>query len=157
MPAMGTGQREIPCTPAQHKMSQPAHTFPFVTSRSNRRSQAEHRYMTRKSGKVSTTPVRFEWRQQRAPLWVPQDTGWDPDRASQRCVKCADLAFRGSPTMNRVPRRGTARPCELPRLARIPCTDFGTRFRLFRTARGSKDYRELSKAYRQISLVAGIG
>lgn len=29
MPAMGTGQREIPYTPAQHKMSQPAHAFLF--------------------------------------------------------------------------------------------------------------------------------
>ncbi|AHY52788.1 hypothetical protein BJS_00159 [Bradyrhizobium japonicum SEMIA 5079] len=74
-------------------MSQPAHTFPFVTSRSNRRSQAEHRYMTRKSGKVLTTPVRFEGGGSNA----------------RRFGSCANLAFRGSPTMNRVPRRGRLR------------------------------------------------
>lgn len=55
-PAMRTDQREIPCAPAQHKMSQPVHAFPFMTSCLNRHSRPEHNCMTRKSGKTSNAP-----------------------------------------------------------------------------------------------------
>lgn len=96
-PAMRTDQREIPCAPAQHKMSQPVHASPFMTSRLNRRSRAEHSRIARKSGKTSNAPVRFEW-----PRTLSQTPRWnrEPGTAGVR-----HNPSRGSPTMNGVPRR----------------------------------------------------
>jgi hypothetical protein len=58
--------------------------------------------MTRKSGKVLTTPVRFEGGGSNA----------------RRFGSCANLAFRGSPTMNRVP---SARTVARQDRVNLPC------------------------------------
>lgn len=149
-PAMRTDQREIPCAPAQHKMSQPVHASPFMTSRLDRRSRAEHSCMTRQSGKTSNAPCSLRM----AAAATSQMPRWNREAGTA----CSTHSSRGSPTMNGVPRRGRFRPG-----GRLTCSALPDSVHVFRNfcsfvsdrARSS-DSRERSKSYRQISLVPGI-
>jgi len=131
VPAMRTDQREIPCTPAQHKMSQPVHVCPLHRRRADAlRGGAEHRWSARKSGKGHNPPLISNDRAASSPTvpYTHDGTAITPSELRGR-----GRLSRGSPTMNRVPRGCPI--ASLMVLRRYAAASFGIGFRLFRGAR----------------------